>query len=258
MQFHLIRLLIRSLNCSVIDRAMSTKRIVYQSRIEKIIDHTPLVRELVFKLVEPQNFEFRAGQFVMLHVPQAQVEKPALRAYSIASDDRQTNGFRLLFKYVKDGLASTFVWNLKGGETVEFTGPFGRVFFHEPPDPQIFLLCTGTGLAPHFSYLVSKADQYPNLRYRLLFGLYNEAELYYQAQLDALKKTLKDFSYEIVLSSPEKTWTGKKGFIQDHLLASEYQKIPTSFYLCGNGKMIQQTKALLTERDNRRLEGRRR
>src|SRR6185437_8764034 len=107
------------------------EKVIYQMRVDQIIDHTPSVRELVLKTLQPEKFKFAAGQFVMLHIPQT--PKPALRAYSIASDDRIEDGFRLLFKFVEGGLASEFVWKLQGHETLHFTGPFGRMFFKEPP-----------------------------------------------------------------------------------------------------------------------------
>src|SRR5271168_854108 len=121
---------------------MSSKRIIYKTTVEKIVDHNPYVRELVIKVLEPDKFQFRAGQFVMLHVPQSGSEKPALRAYSIASDDRKVDGFRLLFKFVPTGVASTFVWALQEQQELQFTGPFGRVFFAEHPPAQIVFLCT--------------------------------------------------------------------------------------------------------------------
>ena len=109
---------------------MSSVRATRQMKVLQIKDLTPKVRELILKCTEPQSFEFRAGQFVMLHVPQPE-GKPALRAYSIASTDQAKDGFHLLFKFVETGKASDFVWSLKGNETLQFTGPFGKVFFHE-------------------------------------------------------------------------------------------------------------------------------
>ncbi len=226
---------------------MSTKRTLYNTKIEKIIDHNPTVRELFIRFLEPAQFQFRAGQFAMLHVPQAGSEKPALRAYSIASDDRATDHFRLIFKFVPGGVASTFVWTLKTDQNLTFTGPFGRVFFQEPPSEQILFLCTGTGLAPHICYLESKADLFPELKYRMLFGLSTEQDIFYFEQLEALKKKMRNFDYDIVLSRSSESWKGKKGYIQDHLKDIDYKSIPTSFYLCGNGKMIHQVKELLIQ-----------
>ncbi|MNJ94653.1 Anthranilate 1,2-dioxygenase electron transfer component [compost metagenome] len=227
---------------------MSSLRTIYHMNVTEIIDHTPSVRELVIKTETPAEFTFKAGQFVMLHVPQGEA-KPALRAYSIASDDRIKNGFRLLFKYVDNGLASNFVWNLKGGETLNFTGPFGKVFFQEPPTEQIVFLNTGTGLSQHLCYLLSKKEQYPELKYRMLFGVRTEKDMYGQPDLDALVKELKDFKYEFVLSRPQDSWTGKKGYIQNFLSEFDYKNIPTTFYLCGNGGMIKEVKHQLLEID---------
>lgn len=222
---------------------MSSLRTPHKMKVAEIIDHTPNVRELVIETIEPKNFQFKAGQFVMLHVPQE--AKPALRAYSIASDDRKQNGFRLLFKSVDNGVASTFVWKLQGGEELIFTGPFGRVFFKEPPTEQIVFLNTGTGLSQHYCYLMSKKEQFPHLRYRMLFGVRTEKDMYYQPQLEELKKELPHFDYEFVLSRPSENWKGKKGYIQNFMKDFDYLKIPTTFYLCGNGGMIKDVKAIL-------------
>lgn len=227
---------------------MSAARTVYHMRVTEIIDHTPGVRELVLQAETPQEFKFRAGQFVMLNVPQGEA-KPVLRAYSIASDDRITNGFRLLFKYVENGIASTFVWSLKGGELINFTGPFGKVFFQEPPTEQIVFLNTGTGLSQHICYLLSKKEQYPNLRYRMLFGVRTEKDMYYEKEMAALEKELKDFKFEFVLSRPQDDWKGKKGYVQNFLSEFDYKNIPTTFYLCGNGGMIKEVKHQLIEVD---------
>lgn len=227
---------------------MSAARKIYHMRLEQIIDHTPGVRELILKTETPDEFLFKAGQFVMLNVPQGEA-KPVLRAYSIASDDRIKNGFRLLFKYVENGVASNFVWGLKGGELLNFTGPFGKVFFQEPPTEQIVFLNTGTGLSQHICYLLSKKDQYPDLKYRMLFGVRTEKDMYYQKEMDLLQSELKDFKFEFVLSRPQDSWTGKKGYVQNFISEFNYKNIPTTFYLCGNGGMIKEVKHQLLEVD---------
>lgn len=224
---------------------MSSTRIMYKMKVAEIIDHTPSVRELVLNSIEPNEFQFKAGQFVTLHVPHE--PKPAMRAYSIASDDRQKNGFRLLFKFVETGVASTYVWSLNGEELVNFTGPFGRVFFKEPPTQQIVFLNTGTGLSQHYCYLMSKKELFPNLSYRMLFGVRNEKEMYYQPQLEALTKQIADFQYEFVLSRPSESWAGKKGYIQHFIRQFDYLNLDTTFYLCGNGGMIKEVKQQLEQ-----------
>ena len=231
-------------------RLMSNLRTIHSMKISEIIDHTPNVRELVIETQNSDEFIFRAGQFVMLHVPVPQVDgKPALRAYSIASEEQNKKGFRLLFKFVENGIASHFVWGLKGAENLNFTGPFGKVFFQEPPTEQIIFLNTGTGLSQHLSFLLSKKEQFPNLKYRMLFGVRNEIEIYGQPQLEKLKDELKDFQFEYILSRPQESWTGKKGYVQHFLKNFDYKSQPTTFYLCGNGGMIKEVKHQLIEID---------
>lgn len=216
-------------------------------KIQKIIDHTPTVRQLDLCMTEGEQFKFKAGQFAMLHVPAE--PKPLLRAYSIASGDQHHNGFTLLFKHVTGGAASTFVWNLKGDETLNFTGPFGRVFFKEPPTEQVVFLSTGTGISQHLSYLESKGSLFPNIKYRMLVGVRNESEIYYKKEIETISKNsnLSNFNFEFVLSRPSETWTGKKGYVQNFIEDFDYTNIPTTFYLCGNGGMIKEVKAKLAE-----------
>lgn len=218
-------------------------RQIYKMRVAEIRDYTPRIRELFLECEESQEFEFKCGQFVMLHVPAE--PKTLLRAYSIASTDKRKTGYRLVFNYVDNGAASQFVWKLKGGEVLDFTGPFGRLFFKEPPTEQIVFLNTGSGVSQHFSYLESNLEKYPNLRYRLLFGVRSEKDIYYRQELERLKSQLKDFQYEYILSRPSADWTGKKGYVQDYIAPFRYGEIPTTFYLCGNGAMIKDVKSRL-------------
>lgn len=228
-------------------------RIIYNYKINRIIDHTPNIRELDLQVISHPEFKFRAGQFVMLHVPQTNSEgqpmKAALRAYSIATTEHDLQKFRLIFKFVENGVASKYVWGLKGEEVLNLTGPFGKVFFQEPPTEQIVFFNTGSGISQHFCYLESKMKEYPNLKYKLYFGLRYEEDIYYREELETLKAHLPNFEYHYVVSRPSSTWTGKKGYVQNYLSEIDYKNIPTTFYLCGNGAMIKDVKHQLLEVD---------
>ncbi|OFZ31182.1 MAG: phenol 2-monooxygenase [Bdellovibrionales bacterium RIFCSPHIGHO2_01_FULL_40_29] len=223
-------------------------RTIYQFKLAQIIDHTPQIRELYCELIGSPAFTFKAGQFVMLHVP-VEGGKPALRAFSLASTDENKTGFKLIFKFVESGVASNYVWNLKGDEILQMTGPFGKVFFQEPPTEQIIFLNTGSGISQHFSFLESKMKQYPNLHYKLFFGVRYESDIYYEKELKRLQAHLPHFEYHYVLSRPTESWTGKKGYVQDCLKDLEYKTTPTTFYMCGNGAMIKDVKKQLLEID---------
>lgn len=226
---------------------MANLRFPYEFRVEKIIDHTLEIRELYVKLINAEEFNFKAGQFTMLHVPVEGAAKAALRAYSIASTDAKKDGFKLIFKFVEKGVASQFVWALKGDEVLTMTGPFGKVFFQEPPTEQIVFLNTGSGISQHFSFLESRMHQYPHLHYKLYFGLRREKDIYYESELRRLQKSLPHFEYYYVLSRSSDTWPGKKGYVQHFLNETDYKNKPTTFYLCGNGAMIKESKHQLLE-----------
>lgn len=228
---------------------MTNPRSVYEFKINQIIDHTPDIRELILELKHQSFFNFKAGQFVMLHVPVEGLIKPALRAYSIASTEEKTNGFKLIFKFVAGGIASRYVWGLKGAEILQITGPFGKIFFQEPPTEQIVFLNTGSGISQHFSFIESKMKQYPHLKYKLYFGVRKEIDIYYESELKRLQKNLPHFEYYYVLSQPSNSWGGKKGYVQHFLNETNYNKIPTTFYLCGNSGMIKAAKQQLLEID---------
>ncbi len=223
-------------------------RTIYEFTVDQIKDHTSEIRELYLTLKNQPEFKFKAGQFVMLHVP-TETGKPALRAYSIATTEHDHQKFRLIFKFVENGVASNFVWALKGTETLNFTGPFGKVFFQEPPTEQIVFFNTGSGLSQHFCFLESKMKQYPNLKYKLYFGLRREENIYYEAELKELKKQLPNFEFHYVLSRPSESWTGKKGYVQHFLKETNYLETPTTFYLCGTGGMVKEVKHQLLEID---------
>jgi len=222
---------------------MSTRRPPFQARVEQILDLTSSVRDLRLNLLDSKDFSFRCGQFVMLHIPGD--PKPVLRAYSVASSDQDPGALRLIFKFVPGGKASEFIWKLHQGEILNLTGPFGRVFFVEPPPDQVVFVSTSTGLAPHLSYLLSKKTALQKSKVVLYFGVRSESDIFCEKDLLAIQKDWPQFQYHVVLSRPDLHWTGRKGYVQDFLHETHYQKHRTDFYLCGNGQMIKETQELL-------------
>ena len=91
--------------------------------------------------------------------------------------------------------------------------------------------------------------QYPNLKYRLLFGLRTEKDIYYEKELQQLQTELSDFKFEYVLSRPLETWTGKKGYVQNFIHEFDFMNTQTTFYLCGNGGMIKGVKEILEKEE---------
>ena len=122
----------------------------------------------------------------MLHVPAT--PKPILRAYSIASSDKEKNSVGLIFKYVPQGVASEFVWKMKAHDEFLFTGPFGKVFLKEPACEQMIFLCTGSGVAQHICFLKSHLDQLRDKNIHFFMGLTNESDIYFEEELKKISK----------------------------------------------------------------------
>ena len=75
------------------------------------------------------------------------------RLYSVSSPrDGERPGFNNISLAVKredDGVCSNYICDLRTGDTVNVTGPFGATFLlPDDPDARILMICTGTGSAP--------------------------------------------------------------------------------------------------------------
>ena len=111
-----------------------------------------------FALTRPQTFRFRSGEFVMLGLPDA--GKPLLRAYSIACAS-YADELEFLSIKVPDGPLTSRLCHIQEGDQV-YLGrkPTGTLVCDAlRPGKRLFMLSTGTGLAPFLS-LVRDPDVY--------------------------------------------------------------------------------------------------
>lgn len=103
-----------------------------------------------FALERPSSFRFRSGEFVMLGLPAD--GRPLLRAYSIASP-AWSDELEFLSIKVPDGPLTSRLQNVAPGEQL-YVGrkPTGTLVADAlEPGRRLFLLATGTGLAPFLS-----------------------------------------------------------------------------------------------------------
>ena len=111
-----------------------------------------------FRITRPQSFRFRSGEFVMIGLPNA--EKPVFRAYSIASPnwDDEIEFFSIK---VPDGPLTSQLQKIVPGDTVlmrqKATGTL--VADALTPAKRLFMISTGTGIAP-FASLIRDPEIY--------------------------------------------------------------------------------------------------
>jgi ferredoxin--NADP+ reductase len=103
-----------------------------------------------FAITRPPSFRFRSGEFVMIGLPGE--SRPLLRAYSIASP-AYSDELEFLSIKVQDGPLTSLLKEIQAGDHV-FLGrkPTGTLVADALiPGKRLFLLSTGTGLAPFLS-----------------------------------------------------------------------------------------------------------
>ena len=210
-------------------------------------------------MVEPAEIRYESGQFIILHagsappVPQVPVSptpagevagKPIKRSYSIASAPT-AKGFSVCVKIV--GLASRFLADLKPGDPVKFSGPWGKGKFTFPDETEtnIVMLATGTGLSPIQSHLLSRLPVHTDKTFLLLWGLKREEDIYNREMLDELANRYAHFSYSIILSEPGPTWQGKRGVLSVCFSDEIGPPVGKEFFLAGNGAMIETVEGYL-------------
>lgn len=131
-----------------------------------------------FRTSRDKSFRFESGQFTMLGL---EVDgKPLMRAYSLASAhyDEELEFFSIK---VPDGPLTSRLQHLKKGDTV-LVGrkPTGTLVHHNLlPGKRLYLLGTGTGLAPYLS-VIKDPEVYERYEHIILVhGCRQVAELAY-------------------------------------------------------------------------------
>ncbi|CAA0101452.1 Ferredoxin--NADP reductase [BD1-7 clade bacterium] len=136
-----------------------------------------------FKTPRPQTFTFENGHFVMVGL---EVEgKPLMRAYSIASANYEDELEFFSIKVANGPLTSRLQNIQLGDKLLLSTKPTGTlVADHLLPGKHLYLLCTGTGLAPFLS-IVKDPEIYDRFdKVVLVHGVRYASELAYQPLFD--------------------------------------------------------------------------
>lgn len=206
------------------------------------------------KLIEPQEINFIAGQYVIVDIPQKNKEK-ATRLFSLCSPDYQKRYVELLIHTVPNGLASLYFTYLKEGEMVSFRGPAGK-FISQSEDRDKVFLATGTGISPIRSIIYSYFHRHAYTsfntnppRIQLFWGVKTMKEAYIKSELKALQNLYKNFSF-IVCISREKNSVFvehdekggelvclKRGRITDYF-DNENASSHTEYYICGGPEVV--------------------
>ena len=123
---------------------------LYSERVTDVQHYTD--RLFRFRITRPQSLRFRSGEFVMLGLPQD--GKPLLRAYSIASPawDESLEFFSIK---VAEGPLTEQLQKIQPGDTILLRPKTTGTLVNDAllPGKRLFMLSTGTGIAPFVSLI---------------------------------------------------------------------------------------------------------
>lgn len=167
--------------------------------------------------------------------------------------DRAKNGWM----DVNPGIASSYIFTRKPGDTVTISGPYGEFFINEESDSEMLYIGGGAGMAPmrsHLYHLFKTLETGRKVTY--WYGGRSKRELFYLDHFKQLEDKFDNFKFYVVLSEPleEDNWVEKKdindeegdgflGFVHQAVIDQYLEKHPEpeeiEFYFCGPPLMNQ-------------------
>ena len=211
-------------------------------KVIRIEDETSTTKKFWIEVPEMTSFEFIPGQFVTFDLPIHEKANKRLRSYSIASWPDGTNIFELIIVLDLRGAGTNYLFEeVNVGSELRFRGPQGVFTLKEPLDKDLFLICTGTGIAPFRSMIHHiKNHHIPHKNIYLIFGCRTKNTLLYFEEMKNLASSVEGFKYIPVLSREQ--WEGHTGYV--HAVYEELciERKPANFLLCGWRGMIDEAK----------------
>jgi len=222
---------------------------MFTSTVESIKELTYDIKEIRLKLVEPSEISHRPGQYIQVQAPSP--DGPVFRAYSISSPVYEPNVVELVVRLVPGGIASTYLHNLKPGNQVIFTGPYGEFRLNEDPSVEIICVGGGCGMAPIKNIIYSLCAKWPERSCWLFFGCRTTKDIFYLDRFKELERKNPNFHVVYALSDalePGEQWDGETGFI--HLSVDKYLEpgVRRQAFLCGPPPMIEAVTRVLEDK----------
>lgn len=233
------------------------------------------IKELVLELPEGEHVDFQAGGYIQIECPPHQVKyadfdvpdkfrddwdnynlwrytsnvkAEATRAYSMANYPEERGIIKLNVRIATPppkspeappGIMSSYIFNLKPGDKVTISGPFGDFFAKDTENEMIFI-GGGAGMAPMRSHIFDQLCRLNSKRkISFWYGARSKREMFYIDDFNRLTLENDNFEWHCALSDPNESdeWTGYTGFIHEVILENYLRHHPApedcEFYMCG-------------------------
>ncbi|GIW99920.1 MAG: ferredoxin--NADP(+) reductase [Pirellulaceae bacterium] len=205
----------------------------------------------------PEVEPFEAGQFLQLGVeqPDGHLHRP----YSVASPHGEILDFFIVL--VETGKLTPILWKLAPGDAVDVSTRAAGSFTlsHCPDGNSLWLLCTGTGLAPYIAMLRTATpwQRYP--RIVLVHGVRYQRDLAYREEISRYQQAHPDQLAYVPVVSREAVSGALSGRITTCLANGTLEAAAGSpldahscVMMCGNPAMLDETERLLQARGLKR------
>jgi len=248
------------------------------------------IKELVLELPEGESVPFRAGGYIQIECPPhtvdyksfdveeeyrpdwdqfdvwrytSTVNETVTRAYSMANYPEEEGIIMLNVRIasppprgpegIPPGQMSSYIFDLKPGDEVTISGPFGE-FFAKPTDNEMIFIGGGAGMAPMRSHIF---DQFRRLstdrKVSFWYGARSLREAFYVEDFDSIASENENFVWHLALSEPqpEDNFEGYTGFIHQVLFDNYLKDHPSpedcEYYICGPPMMNDAVIKMLTD-----------
>ncbi|EEY79214.1 ferredoxin--NADP(+) reductase [Acinetobacter calcoaceticus RUH2202] len=222
-----------------------------------------------FTMTRPAHFKFTAGQFARIGLKVG--EELVVRAYSVVSSpfDETLEFFSIV---VPDGAFTSNLQHLKVGDELYLEKiPYGYLTlarYQQPLPHDLWLLATGTGLAPFLSMLQDFDTWSKYQKINLVYSVRTAAELAYVDRIQEIAETFGEghvgFNFiSIITRDPSAQLHDRLPVLIENgelekVAGIELSPATSHVMLCGNPQMVDDTKEALKRRGltmNRRGEG---
>lgn len=209
----------------------------FDAVVSRIVDLTPTIKGVWIRLDDPQGISFQAGQYINLNMPDGQTR----RAFSLANAPFEHGEIELNIRSVPGGKVTSWIHqDLKVGDRISFSGPYGRFFVRKSAQRPSIFLAGGSGLSSPKSMIADLIATGSSQPLTLIYGARSRDELYYHEELEQLAALHPNFTYIAAISGPaDDGWCGARGFVHDAAKAhfgNDFRGHKA--YLCGPPVMI--------------------
>jgi NAD(P)H-flavin reductase len=213
--------------------------------VRSVIRATPRTRLINLDL-SAAAFTFAAGQAVMVGLHASPLRKP----YSVASapwEVEKTGVLQLLAQVELTGSPDPHLELASPGTMIDVDGPMGTFALPSDRDeaPLLFV-AGGTGIAPLRSMLMDRLSRSRVLSVAVVYSARSADEFAYRSELEAMASAGR-IAVMFTVTRPEGDWNGRRGRIDEALLAEALPGANAICLICGPPALVSSVTELLVQ-----------